>query len=256
MPHSTSDPLRRHITGTYLSLRHGIVLIAAALPFALWLVGKVADGHGLLGSMSAYYYYPTTRDIFVGALIAVGAILYLYKGFSSREDWALNVAGLCVVGVALVPMDSPGSPERLFTWHGALAVLFFASIAYVCMTRSSDTLSLIRDAREARRLQRIYRLLGVLMIVAPLAAAALVAILRNGDGGGPTVFTVEAFGVWIFAGYWLVKSHELKRTDASELALDRKLKVEGQTSRPGRLIQVVPDDLTLSNWGSAVDMSD
>lgn len=256
MPHSTSDPLRRHITRTYLSIRQGVILIAVALPFALWLVGRIADGHGLLGSMSDYYYYPTTRDIFVGALIAVGAILYFYKGFSRPEDWALNFAGLCIAGVAWVPMDPPGSPGRLLTWHGALAVLFFVCIAYVCMTRASDTLSLIRDTGEARRLQRIYRLLGVLMIVAPLAAAALGAILRNGDGGGSTVFFVEAVGVWVFAVYWLVKSHELKKTDASQLALDGKLKVTGQTSRPGRLIQVVPDDLTVSDWGSVVDVSD
>ena len=40
----------------------------------------------------------------VGILFVVAAFLYLYKGFTPFENYALNVAGVCALGVALVPM--------------------------------------------------------------------------------------------------------------------------------------------------------
>ena len=61
----------------------------------------------LAGSMSEYYWAAAgdvvpARNVFVGGLFAVSACLWLYKGFSPRENVALNLAGLFAVGVALV----------------------------------------------------------------------------------------------------------------------------------------------------------
>lgn len=253
MTEERTASLRAHITRSYLNLRLGVVLIGGGLPLALWLIGWAADGHGLLGSMSAYYYSPSARDVFVGALMAVGAILYLYRGFSRAEDWALNLAGFCVVGVAWIPTDPPGSPARLLTWHGGLAVAFFLCIAFVCITRASDTLSLIRDTGEARRFRRIYQGLGWAMVVAPISAAVLGSVLRTTEGPNPTVFFVEAAGVWVFATYWFVKSRELAKTRAAELALEGKLRVAAARSGVGAIVQVEPDELSISDWQAVVD---
>ncbi len=236
------DQLRQHVTGTYLNVRFGIVMIGAALPVALWLGGRIFDDESLRASMSAYYYSLTMRNVFVGALAAIGAILYLYKGFSRAEDWALNLAGICVILVALVPTDAPGAPPRDFTWHAAFAVSFFVCIAYVCIFRASDTLSLIRDASRARALHRVYHGLGAAMIIAPILAVLLSRWLSHGAHQSVTVFFVEAAGVWVFASYWLIKSLELGSTNAAQLALQGKLQFSTTMSGARRVVQVEPDD--------------
>lgn len=89
-----STDLRKHITGTYLSLRLGMALIAIFFPIVLWL-GGVAEGQPLQESMSAYYFSGggAMRDVFVGVLFAIGAFLYAYKGFNDLENIALNLQG-------------------------------------------------------------------------------------------------------------------------------------------------------------------
>jgi len=235
--------LQRHMAGTYLNLRAGIGIIGAALPVVLLFGGWLLDGDSLRGSMSAYYYSPAMRDTFVGGLISIGVFLYLYKGFSTAENVALNLAGAFAVGVAMFPTgdaSAQGSPL-----HPVFAVLFFLAIGYVCVFRASDTLSLIRNTERARRLQRTYRTLGVVMVLSPLLAIAFSYMLPPA-GERPLIFFIEAFGVWSFATYWLMKSLELKETGAERLALDGKVQAavpyEGETAAPGRLVQVEPDD--------------
>lgn len=252
------DQLQLHVTSTYASLRTGIGVIGIALPVALWLGGRIGDGEPLRSSISAYYYSPTMGDVFVGALVTVGVFLYLYKGFGQAEDWSLNLAGLFAVGVALVPTGPPDAPDRAFTWHGAFAVSFFVCIAYVCIFRASDTLSLIRDTSKARALERVYRLLGAGMIAAPLGAFLLGRLIRGEGGPNIAIFLVEATGVWVFGTYWLIKSRELARTDAARLALEGKLRRVRATrpSQLGRLVQIEPDALHVEAWDAVVDPSD
>lgn len=237
--------LRDHITGSYFSARVGIAAIGIALPVLLWLGGLALEGEGLRDSMSAYYYSPTLRDVFVGALVAIGSFLYLYKGFSSKENVALNMAGLLAIAVAIVPTAPPGVTAGPVTLHGVLALLFFLCIAYVSVFRASDTLSLIRDTSRARRFQRLYRILGMGMIVSPVAAAVLTVLVEP----GAFKFFLEAVAVWIFAAYWLVKSREMKLTHAERLALDGKLRAALKlpaTTVPGRLVQVEPTTADLA----------
>lgn len=107
--------------------------------------------------MSAYYHSPM-RDIFVGAICAVGVFLYLYKGYSNKENIALNTAGISAILVALFPMQwECGTECRPVTALGVFAVLFFLSIFYVCWFRATDTLPLVTDPSRRSYYQRIYR---------------------------------------------------------------------------------------------------
>jgi hypothetical protein len=243
---SYADPgeLQRHMAGTYFALRIGMGVLAAAFPALLWLGGRFVDREPLRCSMSAYYYSPAMRDTFVGVLVAIGVFLYLYRGFSRQENWALNLAGALAVGIAMRP-TTPRCDDAsgLFTLHGTFAILFFLSIAYVCLFRASDTLSLIRDTRRARRLRVVYRTLGALMAVSPGLAAALSAVLRSSGSESSALFFIETFAVLTFAAYWLTKSREMSATDAERLALERKLQPTthakpANTRTPGQLVQV------------------
>jgi hypothetical protein len=238
----SSAKLQRHIESTYLSLRVGIAVIGATLPLTLWLGGLAADGLSLRGSMSAYY-YTGMRNVFVGALSAVGVALVLYKGFSKAEDLSLSLAGVLVICVALFP-TAAGDHWALVNYvHVIAAVGFFLCLAYVSVFRASDTLLLVRDARRAHLLERGYRILGAAMVTSPVFALVAARMLHSPGNESSLVFFLEAFGVWAFAAYWLVKSWELKQTNADRAAAQGILRAFTTTKRitvPGRLLQIAP----------------
>lgn len=220
--HKNPEQLQTHVLDTYLTLRRGIVIISALLPLVLWLGGMWILGLPLKDSMSSYY-HSGMRNVFVGVLYAAGAFLYLYKGFTDQENYALNAAGVLAVCIAMFPTGRPGTPPEWFTVHGASAVLFFVAIAYVCIFRASDTLTLMGDPALARRFSSGYRMIGVLMIAAPALTFVLTVVFRV---RASYVFFIELAGVWIFGAYWLVKSLEIQRTHAELRAVEREVKTD------------------------------
>jgi hypothetical protein len=208
------------ITASYFLLRRGLAALAFAFPILLWL-GAGPDH--LQASISAYYHYAagdgsdygagTMRDVFVGVLWAIGSFLFFYKGYSGKEDMALNLAGIAALLLALFPMDWPPNPAAQPTStaivHSAGAVLFFLAIAYVCLFRSGDTLDLMKEEERRRRFKRVYIVLGTLMVVVPLTVVALHFLLPGPADRSPVVFGIEVAGIYVFSAFWLVKSREI-----------------------------------------------
>ncbi|HEX5087996.1 MAG TPA: hypothetical protein VFV89_09310 [Nocardioides sp.] len=80
----------------------GVVAVILALGFAVWREIATSPDHCVQRSLSAYYYTPV-RPVFVGALLAIGFAMIVMWGMTWREDAALNLAGLLLMVVALVP---------------------------------------------------------------------------------------------------------------------------------------------------------
>ena len=206
-----------HITQTYVNLRIGMAILAFSLPLLLmagsWLSANVV----FQGSISAFY-HTAMRNLFVGLLVAVGSFLYLYKGFSKKENIALNVAGLSAIGVAFFPtiipkniLEAPRSylPIEPFTapyLHGFCAVVLFFAIAYVCVFCGNETIALIENKKTRERYEKIYKGLGLLMVVFPILAV-LFSFVAARDY---LIFIVEFVAIWIFALFWLTKVMELR----------------------------------------------
>jgi hypothetical membrane protein len=234
--------LSDHMLSTYQTLRVVLVVIALAFPWVLWIGGYYLSGGKvrLQRSMSDYYHANADsitqvpagesaerevpaenrgrgvmRNWFVGVLFAIAAMLLAYKGYRPAEDVALNLAALFAVLVAVFPTE----PGR---WvHGTAAVLFFLCIAYVCIFTASATLSLVRKDRQGRYCW-LYRLFGVAMAASPVVAAILSEFLGVRSS---YVFIAEAVGVYAFAGYWLVKTVEIRETGADRKAASGKLEL-------------------------------
>ena len=110
-PPKDSRELWKHFSDTYFSLRLGLISLAFAMPFVLYLYGKFGHGLDLQPSMSAYFWAAATdqcatfpmRTIFVGFLFAIGVALYMYKGLTPLENSLLNAAALCASLVAIFP---------------------------------------------------------------------------------------------------------------------------------------------------------
>lgn len=200
----TVGDLREHMLITYVHLRIVMVVVAFFLPLALVLAGSV---HGSwLDSMSASYHsdHPAVRDIFVGCMWALGSALIAYRGFRPLEDWLLTGAGVCAVGVAMVPVQT----EKGFTWHAAFAIGLFALCAVVCLVCTQDTLRLGREEhdRAIPRYRTVYRVIGPAMIVIP----GIAWFWLRGRGSQVGLFAAEMIAFWLFAAYWLVKTYELR----------------------------------------------
>lgn len=173
-------------------------------------------------NMAAAMIHPIGRAIFVGCLFAIASFLYFYKGYTARENVALNVAAVMAVCVALFPMewncrnDAPidcRAPYYCFPGvnpHGFAAGLLFVALGYVMRRHSGDTLHLVRDENRRRGFQNFYRSMYTIMLASP--AIAGVWHIFNGFNG--YTFFIEAVGIWAFAGYWLGKSRELRMTTA------------------------------------------
>ncbi len=215
----TPKQLRNTILLAHVYLRIGIGMIALLFPLLLWLGGSIRSHTALQNSMSACY-HKSIRDLFVGILFALGSFLYLYKGFSRKENYALNCAGVLAVGIAVFPMDKPGgNDDTTFTapyMHTVCAIVFFLVISYVYIFRTADTLYLIQYRNHAVLFSLLYKIIGVCMIVFPCVAALLTYTQRHHftSDNRPTIFAVELAATWIFSVYWLLKSVEIHITQA------------------------------------------
>jgi hypothetical protein len=228
----SAGELQEHMLWTYYGLRVGLAVIGIALPVVVLLAGGLLHHVWLEPSISRYYHTHsrlaalTTRDLFVGGLFAAGACLYLYKGFSTKENVALNLAGIFAVLVAVLPTAATASDGGFVSMlHGTSAVLFFLSIAYVSLFRSRDTLGLLPPAKQAQYARR-YLWTGLAMIASPLAAVGLSFALEPASRFRTMVFWSETVAVWTFAVYWIIKTGEMRLSEAEKRTLNAGLKRE------------------------------
>jgi hypothetical protein len=151
------------------------------------------------------------RNWFVGNLFFVGAAMFLMKGFSQWENWALNFAGIAAPCVALFPMEWP-CRTPCFSYHSLhfpAAITFFVCAGFTCIFCSEKTLGQLpkNDPKYKKGIalfRLTYRILGIAMVALP--ATAWVFAYNSGHKG----FWLEASGVAAFGAYWLVKTLELK----------------------------------------------
>lgn len=229
----TSAPplIEAHVWKTYRDLRLGIGTLALLFPILLVLFGLVI-GVQVRTTLSAYY-HTVLRDIFVGLLVGIALCLYLYKGFSAREDWALNIAALTAIGVALLPvqfqwslpsaapcavpaeiarcLEQYNQPFTAGTMHDICAAVFFIAISYVALWHSADTLSMTPGAVRRARLRKVYKILGAGMVVFPLAVFLIHLCFPStaADKRDYTIIIIEVLSITDFAAFWLLKTYEL-----------------------------------------------
>ncbi len=209
---------------TYRSLRRGLMIIAFLLPWVLWVWGLVRSStlSGPQSSMSYYYYYGGPiggpRDVFVGALWAIGVFLILYTPEGDRKTWWLsengwlNVAGISACLIALAPMnpsgDCGGNPDwSIHSLHGVFAAVFFIAISKVCWSYPADMTKnewLTRGSKACAVTMLVT--ITVAFLYYFLVAPVLGIKWKEYFCGFSAVFWVEFFAVNAFAIYWALKS--------------------------------------------------
>ena len=218
----SKEPLNKenvldHMIDSYFWLRIALGVIAIMLPVVLAVISTISPECTTLvcteNSISEYFYVDVAKALFIGILIAEGALLMMYKGYSNQENTALNFAGLFLWGVAFFPTTEGSDP---MTWisvmHIVWALSFFACVIYVALWKSGETLVHLEE-KTANDYWQVYRAIGILMVVLPFVAVFIVKSI----GKDSMVFWIEAVAIWVFGLYWFVKSRELRKSVMKEL---------------------------------------
>jgi hypothetical protein len=116
---------------SYLTMRKCVGGIGVLLPLVL-LAGNEIIGYGSQPSMSAYYYTPM-RNVFIGALAALGTFLIAYHGWDRPDKIITNLAGVSIIGVAFCPTtplvgEVTPTENVVGTFH-----LVFAAVAFLLL---------------------------------------------------------------------------------------------------------------------------
>ena len=209
------SPIRDTLVHSYLYLRRAIGLIGLGLPLVLIIGQLLIDGR-LLHSISGYY-YSSLRDIYVGAMCAVGVFLLSYRGYEPLDDFVSNVAAVAAVGVALFPTRPAGGGSAVDEVFGVLhlvaAGVFFLALAYFCLVlfRRSDG-----DPSERKRKRNgVYLGAGVVILVS-LGLMVVVGVFFGDQLGDlRPVLWLETAATTAFGVAWLTKG-ELILPDSGE----------------------------------------
>ncbi len=102
------------------------ILLVPAVYIGNWLIFTrhlgdcFGPNRGIPGSLSAFY-YTHMRNLFVGAMCAMGVFFAAYRGYNKLDNRITNVAGLAAIFIALFPTlppfysQLPGGPNLFFT---------------------------------------------------------------------------------------------------------------------------------------------
>lgn len=213
---------------TVMRLRLGVggigVLLPLALPAGNWIAARIDGRTGedsWPGSMSGAY-YTSTRDVFVGALCALGIFLIVYR-FDRFNDILGTVAGACALGVALFP-TAPGSggdagQRTVSVFHQVFAVALLTAMAAFCISMYRA-----RGFKDRPYARRPYLVAGVLILVF-MALAAVAAATEVGDAWTVTpLYLCEWLSVWSFGFAWtgaaLSLAADIDRLSRTRAAVD------------------------------------
>lgn len=195
-------------------LRRAIGFIGFFLPFSL----VVLSGFGIQPSISDYYHLPgiLVRDVFVGAMCAIGVFMCSYKGFDIRDFWVTTLAGVFAILTALFPVEplvNPTPSDQTRTWfHLAFAGIFLGSLAFLCLFLFTKTNPKKKPTLQKIYRNRVYYVCGWLM-VGSLLLLVIRLCLPQGmkDALAPLhpVFWLETVAVMAFGFSWLIKGETL-----------------------------------------------
>ncbi|MET8910706.1 DUF998 domain-containing protein [Micromonospora sp. NPDC004551] len=207
---------------TVRHLRLGIGSVGIALPVVLMVGHLVATRRlTLLDSLSGYY-HTELRDVFVGALCAIGVFLINYR-YRRPDDLLGTLAGVLAIVVALFPTTVGAAAHTVSSGdravgvvHQAAAAALFVLLALFCLVLFTrpDRIG-VPPGRAAVRFYRICGGLILLAIVLALAGSQLPAEVRHTL---KPVLWCETVAVFAFGAAWVAKSDALFRAagDGSE----------------------------------------
>ena len=232
---------------SYMFLRKIVGWIGTLLPIVLLVGLAISSTQSRPDSMSGYY-YTDMRNIFVGALCALGVFLGAYNGYDEVDRWITNIAGLGAIGVAFCPTKPAvcaagaqtcpaSSVTHLSTSQQVVGDihLFFAAVTFIMLglmalrfakggktPPGQDTIGKIRyglgfgkpnpgDQPQRYRGENLcYHASGITTLSCVILAALSNLLPSAVNAHWPLLFIFEAVAVFAFGFSWFVKGRTME----------------------------------------------
>src|SRR5262245_15328900 len=209
----TPEPLDNEFVISYFTLRKAIGWLGLLMPIIVRLGARVLEGIPSNESISAYY-YTRMRDVFVGTLAAIGVFLFCYRGPDKQDNILTNVAGLCAIGIGLLPTAPEYHPLILQKFPSVLSsdcynirgpigfhiyavAAFFLIISYLTIFRFPKPSQPYITKQKLSR-NKIYVACGIVMVIMLIAVVAIKEIAPERSVFWPETIAIFAFGIaWL-----------------------------------------------------------
>lgn len=198
---------------SYLTLRRTIGILGILFPVVLVFGGITLFQTDIQSSISSYY-HTGMRNTFVSTIVAIGTLLFLYRGFARTDDIASDLSFVFALGAALfppTPTDSAPDRAQLIGYvHLASAALFFITQIYFSLFVFTQTDPSGWPTRMKLQRNQVYRACGYLMSLC-LALIVIYSLIPEDTGIGriKPVFWLESLALWAFGVSWFVKGETL-----------------------------------------------
>ena len=198
---TNSHKLPNPISSIRISAIVGI--IAFTLPIILYLGDALyLNGGGWTprDSISSYYYSIIMRDVFVGFLFVVGAMLFAYEGFSKLDKWICTLGGIMAFLIGLFPTKYTTTGHLGI--HEYSAIVLFLILAFLCLY--SFTNHSKRSYYYFKKEWRFwtYFISGILILISMVG----IAIFPEGPS---STFIFESIALFSFGIAWGTKSNHI-----------------------------------------------
>jgi hypothetical protein len=186
---------------SYKALRLLLGYIAFSLPSLVVLIAARP-----VSSISASY-YTNARDVFVGGLFVIGALMWAYNGHTLQEKYLSKVGALAAWLAATNPTNCETcSSNATSSIHYVSAVVLFAIAAYFCLGPFRISKDYELPKRAIRK--RIYLACGLTIVIAILLAGIAQftlpeAIMKT----WAITYWAELLALWAFGVAWMVAGH-------------------------------------------------
>jgi len=232
---------------SYMFLRQTVGWIGTLLPVVLLVGAAISSTASRPGSMSGYY-YTDMRNVFVGALCALGVFLVAYAGYDDVDRWITNIAGFGAIGVAFCPTKpavcaagGPACPASSVTHlstsqqvvgdlHVIFAAVTFIALGLMALRFAKGGMtppgqSAMGEIRyglgfgppsAGDQPQRytgenvIYRASGITILSSVVLAALSNLLPASVKAHWPLLFIFEAVAVFAFGVSWFAKGRTLQ----------------------------------------------
>jgi hypothetical protein len=200
------DPL----VHSYLFLRRAIGLIGTTLPVVL-IGGHLLVSGEFLDSISAYY-YSGMRNVYVGAMCAVGVFLLSYRGYDRIDDIAADIAAVSAIGLALFPTTPTGphtsTQQVVGVVHLVFAAAFFLTLAYFCLVLFTKTDKTRPTPRKVQR-NRVYIVSGVVILTCLVLIVVNSWFFAEATKSLHPALWLESAATIAFGAAWLTKGEAI-----------------------------------------------
>ena len=193
-----SEPKRPEID------EHTIKLIIGIIALTLANLTSFFSPDGLQSISDSYHKGYWSRDIFVGFLFAIFALLLAYNGKTGMEKILGRIAACTALLVAMFPCECVTHTEIIPHVHGISAAIMFVILAFFCHAFFKRARS--KDYPQAKVRSYIYAICGVTIVTVILILGADHFIKF---GIEKLTFYGERSGLIAFGVSWLTASRVL-----------------------------------------------